>query len=134
MTPYTDNTLPQDLYNVFNELNDEYVTDTASIIRTTIDVLQKYAQDKLGDELTTQYFWDCVGAPLRMPLKVIKKIIIEEMEPEWQSISIYLFRERWQHYRNLAIQDVEGIDTYEGINNYLIDVRGLSLQEWIDSL
>ena len=72
------------------------------------------------------------------PVKIIRQLILKEFESKKSKVAedSTTFKSDSELsmicYRH--IKEIRKLDTYEKINFFLLDYRGLSLQEWIDTL
>ena len=69
---------------------------------------------------------------IRFPEKQIVKIIMEETISKFKQNNIYDNETR--EMMAVHIEKIGELKTYAGINSWLIQYRGLTLQEWVDSL
>ena len=68
---------------------------------------------------------------INFPVKIIVKTIIEETR---QKFDKPVFDQERQEMLALHIEKIQSLETYEQVNDWLLQYRGLSLIEWVESL
>lgn len=67
------------------------------------------------------------------PPKQIVKVILEESESIFHEVNLGLSDEFKEMVR-VHLEQLKSLETYDEINNWLLQYRRLTLQEWVESL
>lgn len=72
--------------------------------------------------------------PPIFPAKQIVKIIVEETKSKFQTYKLSTFDDEMVEMKRNHIENIEQMETYEEIDNWLQLFRRMSLDEWVPTL